>query len=372
MDLVSVTVILRAAIVFAATVGCAGQVAAQVTAQVATALPSRELVIGTKEAPPFAMKGADGVWQGISIELWRRVADELQLPYKFTEEPTVQGLIEGVAAGKFDAAVAAITPTAARERAVDFTQTYFASGLGIAVPIEREPGWRPVTRAIFSFGFAQAVLALLGLALSVGGLVWLFERKRNQDFGGGMARGIGSGVLWSASAMTQRATGPLQPQSLPGRIVAVFWMVVSIIAIAVFTAGITSALTTRQLKGAVNGIGDLSSVRVGHVSGTSSEESLIRLRVDRIGYAALDDGLKALAEGKIDAIVHDKPLLAWTIRERFSSTIELLNVSFDSQSYAIALAEGSMLRKPLNAAILDATRGDWWERLLFRHLGGKA
>lgn len=353
---------------FVAAVGCAGLGNAQTVA----GLPDRELVIGTKEAPPFAMKSGDGAWQGISIELWRRVADELRLRYRFEEEPTVQGLIDGVAAGRFDAAVAAITPTAARERVVDFTQTYYASGLGIAVSIEREPGWRPVTRAIFSFGFAQAVLALLGLALSVGGLVWFFERNRNDDFGGGMAKGIGSGVLWSASAMTQRATGALQPQSQPGRIVAVFWMVVSIIAIAVFTAGITSALTTRQLRGVVNNVSDLSSVRVGHVSGTSTEESLARLRVDRSGYATLEQGLKALADRKIDALVHDKPILAWTVREGFSSTIELLNVGFDSQSYAIALKEGSPIRKPLNAALLDATRGDWWDRLLFRHLGAKS
>ena len=37
----------------------------------------RELVIGTKEAPPFAMKAADGTWNGISVDLWRRVADQL-------------------------------------------------------------------------------------------------------------------------------------------------------------------------------------------------------------------------------------------------------------------------------------------------------
>jgi len=41
----------------------------------------------------------------------------------------------------------------------------------------------------------------------------------------------------------------------------VFGPTESIIAIAVFTAGITSALTTRQLRGAVHSTGDLSSVR---------------------------------------------------------------------------------------------------------------
>src|ERR1700721_4825036 len=59
----------------------------------------QELVIGTKEAPPFAMKAADGSWSGISIDLWRRVADELHLRYRFAEEPNVQGLIDGVVAG---------------------------------------------------------------------------------------------------------------------------------------------------------------------------------------------------------------------------------------------------------------------------------
>lgn len=94
----------------------------------------RELVIGTKEAPPFAMKASDGTWQGISIDLWRHVADQLHLHYRFVEAPDVQSLIDGVAAGKFDVAVAALTVTAGRERILDFTQPFYATGLGIAVP----------------------------------------------------------------------------------------------------------------------------------------------------------------------------------------------------------------------------------------------
>ncbi len=44
------------------------------------------------------MKDADGNWEGISIDLWRRVADELHLRYRIAEEPDVQVLIDGVAA----------------------------------------------------------------------------------------------------------------------------------------------------------------------------------------------------------------------------------------------------------------------------------
>jgi len=85
-------------------------------------VPQRELVVGTKQTPPFAMKNADDSWSGISIDLWRHVADEQHLRYRFAEEPTVQALIDGVTAGRFDIAVAALTVTAARAQTLDFTQ----------------------------------------------------------------------------------------------------------------------------------------------------------------------------------------------------------------------------------------------------------
>jgi polar amino acid transport system substrate-binding protein len=98
-------------------------------------------------------------------------------------------------------------------------------------------------------------------------------------------------------------------------------MVVSIVAIAITTAGITPALTTRQLRGAIrgaiHGISDLLAVRAGVVAGTFAEDMLGRLRIAHRGFANLQDGIEALQAGKIDALVHDRPLLAWAIRESF-------------------------------------------------------
>ena len=43
-----------------------------------TIAPSQsELNVGAKEAPPFAMKTPDGVWIGVSIDLWRAVISHL-------------------------------------------------------------------------------------------------------------------------------------------------------------------------------------------------------------------------------------------------------------------------------------------------------
>lgn len=41
----------------------------------------REIVVGVKEAPPFAMKDASGHWSGVSIELWQQVAKDLHLAF---------------------------------------------------------------------------------------------------------------------------------------------------------------------------------------------------------------------------------------------------------------------------------------------------
>ncbi len=86
-----------------------------------SALSTRELIVGVKSTPPFAMRAEDGSWRGISVDLWRRAADQLHLHYRFDEQPTLQDLFAGAADGKFDVSVGALTITAARSRLLDFT-----------------------------------------------------------------------------------------------------------------------------------------------------------------------------------------------------------------------------------------------------------
>lgn len=334
-------------------------------------LKQREIVVGTKEAPPFAMKSPEGEWSGISIDLWRRIAEKQNIKYRFHEEEAVQGLVEAAAAGKVDIAVAALTVTSGREEMLDFTSAFYGTGLGIAVPAGGAASWGPVVRALTSFGFLQSVLALVGLALLVGLLVWLLERRHNEEFGGTVAKGLSSSVWWTTVAMTQRGIGHQGPRTMPGRFVAMLWMVGSIIAIAVFTAGITSALTVRQLQGNVHGVTDLSKVRVGAVTGSSTEDTLNRLRIGFESYPNAKEGLQAIRDGKLDAFVYDRPLLAWTINQDFRSSVQLLDVIFDQQHYAFALPAGSPLRKPVSVAVLNEIRNTWWGDTLHRYLGSK-
>jgi ABC-type amino acid transport substrate-binding protein len=317
------------------------------------------------------MKDADGAWSGISIELWRLIAQNLGLKFRLVEEPTVQSLVEHTARGDCDLSVAAITITAERERSVDFTQPFYSTGLGIAVPVKTVSVWREVVRTMTSFGFLQAAGGLIGVSLLVGALIWLFERRHNEDFGGSAAKGLGASIWWSAEAMTQASTGHRGPKTLAGRVLAIFWMVASIIVIAVFTASVTTALTTREMRGLVNGIDDLPRVRVGAVAGSATLGFLDNELIKHRNFKTAQDGLKALEAGLIDAFVYDKPLLAWIAERQFSTHVEVLDVVFDPQSYGMAMPLGSHYRRAVDVAILEAIHDERWKQILFSYLGEK-
>ena len=62
-------------------------------------LSGRTMIVGTKEVPPFAMKNSDGTWTGVSIDLWRQIAGELNLPFEFRERD-LKGTDQSRFAGK--------------------------------------------------------------------------------------------------------------------------------------------------------------------------------------------------------------------------------------------------------------------------------
>ena len=325
------------------------------------------LVVGTKVAPPFAMKADDGSWSGISIRLWRRIAADLHLNYRF-QEVSLDELINGVAARRLDASIGAITVTAARADSVDFTQSYYSTGLGITVRKLPAFNWLRLSESLFSLSILEVLFLLVAAAILVGFMVWLIERRHTEQFRGGVRHGLGRSMLWSAQTLTQ-AMPQDGPTTLPGRILAIIWLGVAVTAVAVFTAGLTTHFTAQQLEGYVRGATDLHTVRVGAVAATSAIDYL---REERIRFHAFPDaaaGLKAVRDGSIDAFVYDKPLMSWLVLNHYADSLQVLDVVFDQQNYAIALPAGSPLRTPIEHAMLRVLETSWWRDMTSRYSG---
>lgn len=326
------------------------------------------LVIGTREAPPFALKGSDGNWEGLSIDLWRTIADELSLEYEF-REIELNEMTRAVANGEIDAAVAALTITAAREKQLDFSHPFYTAGLGIATPAAQgEINWFAAARSLVSPAFLQVILAL-GLVLLAAGLgIWFFERKRNPDqFGGSAAEGLGSGFWWSAVTMTTVGYGDKAPVTLGGRIVGLIWMFVSVIIISSFTAAITSSLTVSSLEPSIRGAEDLPGKTVAVLEGSTSEKYLQGIGVQTSPFPSIRQAIEAVRNKTVDAAVHDRPILKYYANE--VANVDVLVPTFRRQDYGIALPFDSELRNPVNVILLEQIRSPWWEQRHRRYLG---
>lgn len=332
-------------------------------------VPGKKLVVATKPVPPFVIKQTDGSWTGVSIELWERIAEELGLEYELRED-TLQGMLDGVAAGTYDAAVAAITVTSDREAVFDFTHSFYSTGLGIAVVPQHRAGWLGVAERFLSYDFLKVVATLSGLLFVVGFLIWIAEHRRNPaQFGGGTAEGLGHSFWFAAVTMTTVGYGDKAPITIPGRMLALVWMFAAIITTSAFTATITSTLTVGQLESKVRGPEDLPSVRVGVVAGTTGETYANRNGLAFDALENVDSGIDAVASGALDALVYDQAVMQWMIVRRGGGKVEVLPHIFDRQDYAIALPTGSALREPINRALVRQVRDPSFEQMTERYLG---
>jgi len=332
-------------------------------------LSGRTLIVGTKEVPPFAMKNSEGTWTGVSIDLWRQIAAELNFSFEFRERD-LKGLLDGVADGSLDIAVAALSITAQREKICDFSHPYYVTGLGIAIAPKHRTPWLVVFKKLFTRHYLKVVSGLCMMLLALGTLMWWFERKKNpEQFGGGTAAGIGSGFWWSAVTMTTVGYGDKAPITLGGRVVAFIWMLLAIIVVSVFTATITSTLTVAHLDVPVKGPQDLPRVRVGAVADTTGETYLQNHLIANTSYKSALEGLRAIEAGEIDALVYDAPILRYLIHHEFKGGLEVLPHIFYREDYGIALSKSSSLREPINRVLLSKIQGREWQENLHRYLG---
>jgi polar amino acid transport system substrate-binding protein len=328
-----------------------------------------KLQVGVIVAPPLCMKMADNRWEGFSVELWKAVAQPINLPYEFREFSSLELLIDALEKGEIDV----IPSLAVKERfesAMDFSQSYLKSGLCIAIPAEGvEYRWVRIFEGIFSTHILKAIGLLAGMSLIAGIIVWAFERRRNSEmFGEGAVAGIGHGVWWAMVTMTTVGYGDKAPKTAGGRIVALIWMIFSIVFIASFTANITASLTISELRGKVRGFNDLYNARVGAISRSEGFDFLTRRGIAVVPIASFQEGLLAVAEKKIDAFVQDETILKHLIKTGFAGRVQVLPGTFDEYFVSVALQEKSPLRKPVNKALLKFMKTENWTELMNRYL----
>ena len=172
-----------------------------------------KVLVGVVDAPTFTMKTKDGSWEGLSIELWQAIAQELGVEFEIREY-SIEQLVDAVKRREVDV-IPALAATEEREILMDLSLPFLRSGSAIAVPAEATRlSWLRFAGRLVSLNILPVIGLLIMMSLAAGAIAWLFERRRNPDmFGGGTLRGIGSGIWWAIVTLSTVGYGDKAPKN---------------------------------------------------------------------------------------------------------------------------------------------------------------
>ena len=327
------------------------------------------LIVGYNINAPFIYENK-GKLEGINYRMWQKITANDNTFYQFEYHP-LDSLLLGLSKGTIDIGLSPLTITGDRIKEFDFSFPYYISHSSVVI---KELSTGDKIKSFFSSISILNLLKVLGtlfILLAVFGfLVWIFEHKKNDEFGGGI-KGFWNGLWWSAVTMTTVGYGDKSPKTTGGRIVGLIWMFAAIILISSITAGITSSLTVKKLGWTNNDLSSFKDVTIGTISKSATEQRLKDNYWDNLkSYHTIDELLQALIKDEIQVATHDDPVLRYAINHNKAyKDIKFLDLRFNQSLYAVGFSKGldNKKKEELSDKIFQFSEGNDWKILLTKN-----
>ncbi len=324
------------------------------------------LRIAVYDVPPYGYVDTDGSISGVSVDLWRRVAEQMEWTFKLIPVSDMETILAGLEQGRFDAAIGAITITPERSARVDFS--YPAHRSGVAIALRKEAG--PLF-ALTSYGAALSelsplILIILTMLILIGLAMWIIERRVHAA---GQAPEsavvtLRDGLYWAVVTMTTVGYGDKTPKTTSGRVVAILWMLGSVVLVSLLSTSLVSRLTAERVE--THDIAasiDLRGKKLAAVAQSSGAEYLDELHLQYAKYKDLPDALDSLASGKSNAVVNSVGALQYFVAKRYARVLEMPQGLLAPAYMAVAFPEHSPLKKPIDRALIKITNSPEWRTL---------
>ena len=327
---------------------------------------SETLRVAVYDVPPYGYVEADGSMAGVSVDLWRRVAEQMEWPFKLIPVSDMETILGGLEHGRFDAAIGAITITPERAARVDFS--YPAHRSGVAVAIRKETG--PIF-AIMSYGTALAelsplIIIILTMLVLIGLAMWFIERHVHavEKTSESTVSTLRDGLYWAVVTMTTVGYGDKTPKTPGGRVVAIAWMLSSLVLVSLLSTSLVSRLTADRVESRDGAASiDLRARKLAAVARSSGAEYLDELHLSYTSYKDLPEALDSLVNGQSGAVVNSVGALQYSVSKRYARALEIPQGLLAPAYMAIALPEHSPLKKPIDRALIKITNSAEWRLL---------
>ncbi|XP_061730650.1 probable glutamate receptor [Nerophis ophidion] len=355
----------------------------------ATAQP--ELRITTIMQEPYTMSQGSQL-EGFCMDLLSEVAKKVGFKYKVhlvkdgsygrqDDNGHWNGMVGEVVRGEADLAIAPLTLTAAREKAVGMTKPFMQTGISILMrkDISEETGFFDFLAPFSAKTWAGIIVAYLATAacLSIVSRVspceWRRPRSEDNTFS------LAYSLWYAVGALTLQGAGP-HPRALSGRVVCCSWWLAAVVILACYFSNLSSSKSPESTQLTVKGFQDLANqdvIQYGCLSASStlaffknSDNPVYRRIYEHMErsesfVSSMDEGIQRAKEGNFAFIGESVSLdLAVARHCDLVRTHEVVGM----RGYSVAATLGSPLLKNLSIAILQLSeagelaylQSKWW------------
>ncbi len=310
----------------------------------------------------------DGVWQGLAVDLWNRIASREQIAFVFSSWPSTQALLEASSSDRVDIAVGCLNVSPDRLERHRFSLPFQEDGLAVMVANSR----LDLGRAFLGSLLAPTLVKLLGGFLAVIALLslltWRLEGYSDQP----ETRRLG--VRRSFSKLFQvLATGPGSNTivvTTKGNVVVLLAYLVRIVSASLLVGYLTVNVvqeTQGRLSGRLERPADLLGLRVAVRSGSVSEALLRELnaasqaaRSRAVLIGSVSEGPPLLRAGKVDAVLADNLQLIWLQHRqsdrRVQTRLALEGIRPESQAFVFSPSLSEATAERIDLAISSLKR----------------
>ncbi len=328
------------------------------------------LKVGVAHSPPFAIHDTEtNTWEGLGIELFKYITEELKLSYTFVEIKDFSNL--QALRTEYDVLIGDLPYSTRILEHYQLSIPYYASGYGILTQNTKSESILiyQIFHNLFSLSFLFFILIVFIFIVFISISMWLIERNHNKSFPKKIGPGVFNGIWWTI--ITCGGVGAeIYPVTRRGRIFGMICVCFSIVVLSHVTGIISSSLTAERLD---NQVSDLKDLKHKHIAAVLDKENdigdfLHRHHLNYLSFNSLEEATLALKKKKVDVIIASAPVLKYYLKQNNSENFSLSPLGLGTNYYGFLFNINTKNMIPINSAILKITDGKIWKDLLFKYL----